>query len=375
MSINTFTQIYDRLKNIPSGSTELIRSNSYLSPFANKYEEFRKKTIEKLDLFNKNHGSIIKFAEGYDYYGFNFNQKTSLYTFREWLPNALEVNLIGEFNEWNKTNCPLIKNEFGVWEKQFTSIEFNLKENSKYKLYIRTAKNEWTYRNPAYCEFMIQDPSTLLFDSVYLQKKKYEWKHKAPLITEKLNIYECHIGMCTEKQEVSSFDDFRLTVLPRVKNGGYNAVQIMAIAEHAYYGSFGYHVTGFYASSSRFGSPDSLKQLIDVCHENGILVLLDIVHSHFSSNTIEGLAEMDGTDHLYSHSGIKGKHLLWDSLVFDYSKYEVLRYLLSNISWWVNEYNVDGFRFDGITSMLYTHHGSLIRNWHWIHRQHARILQ
>lgn len=131
----------------------------------------------------------------------------------------------------------------------------------------------------------------------------------------------------------------------------------MAIMEHAYYGSFGYHVTNFFAISSRFGSPDDLKFLIDKAHSYGIVVLIDLVHSHASTNVLDGLNLLDGTDYLYFHSGNKGKHNLWDSRLFDYSIYETKRFLLSNLSYYLTEFQFDGFRFDGITSMLYTHHG------------------
>lgn len=157
---------------------------------------------------------------------------------------------------------------------------------------------------------------------------------------------------------VHTFKEFINVVIPRVVNLGYNTIQIMAIQEHAYYGSFGYHVTNFFAVSSRFGTPEELKELIDVAHSHGLYVLMDLVHSHASSNVIDGINNWDGTDFQYFHGGTKGNHLLWDSRVFDYGKWEVLRYLLSNLSWWMTEYQFDGFRFDGITSMLYLHHGS-----------------
>ncbi|KAJ6699299.1 protein 14-ALPHA-GLUCAN-BRANCHING ENZYME 2-1 CHLOROPLASTIC/AMYLOPLASTIC [Salix purpurea] len=172
-----------------------------------------------------------------------------------------------------------------------------------------------------------------------------------------LRIYEAHVGMSSTEPVINTYANFRDDVLPRIKKLGYNAVQIMAIQEHSYYASFGYHVTNFFAPCSRCGTPDDLKSLIDRAHELGLLVLMDIVHSHASNNTLDGLNMFDGTDSHYFHSGSRGHHWLWDSRLFNYGSWEVLRYLLSNARWWLDEYKFDGFRFDGVTSMMYTHHG------------------
>ena len=127
--------------------------------------------------------------------------------------------------------------------------------------------------------------------------------------------------------------------------------------EHAYYASFGYQVTSFFAPSSRYGTPEELKELIDCAHGLGITVLLDIVHSHASSNVADGLNEFDGSDSCYFHGGSRGHHSAWGSRLFNYGHWEVLRFLLSNLRWWIEEFGFDGFRFDGVTSMLYHHHG------------------
>eukprot|EP01138_Halocafeteria_seosinensis_P013001 gb/GECG01013279.1/.p1 GENE.gb/GECG01013279.1/~~gb/GECG01013279.1/.p1 ORF type:complete len:764 (+),score=81.02 gb/GECG01013279.1/:1-2292(+) len=172
-----------------------------------------------------------------------------------------------------------------------------------------------------------------------------------------LKIYEAHVGMSSQEEKVSSYDEFCDNILPRIKTSGYNAIQLMAIMEHPYYASFGYHVTNFFAASSRYGPPESLKRLIDTAHGMGVVVLLDVVHSHSPMNVNDGLNKFDGTDHCYFHSGERGTHELWDSRMFNYSKTEVLRFLLSNLRWWVEEFRFDGFRFDGVTAMLYKHHG------------------
>lgn len=187
---------------------------------------------------------------------------------------------------------------------------------------------------------------------------KYKWEHTAhPPRPHSLRIYECHVGMSSNDPCVASYDYFTDWVLPRIKKLGYSAIQIMAIMEHAYYGSFGYHVTNFYAVSSRSGTPEGLKRLIDTAHAMGIVVLMDVVHSHASSNEMDGIANFDGSGDQYFHSGARGYHSLWDSKCFNYGKWEVMRFLLSNLRFWVDEYHFDGFRFDGVTSMLYTHHG------------------
>jgi 1,4-alpha-glucan branching enzyme len=373
MSTQKFQQIKERVEKTPTLDTELLKRNDYLGKHQYYFDQVKNKTLAFIGEAERNNGGLLEFAHGYKYYGFNFDEASERVWFREWLPGAKEVYLFGEFNCWHDHEFPLKKNDFGVWEISWKRSEFPLKEDQKYRLRILNAQGKWDVRNPAYCNYMGQDPKTYIFDALYVEKRRYEWQHPVPKLTEKLRIYECHIGMSTEKKGISTFEDFRTQVLPRIQKGGYNAIQLMAIAEHAYYGSFGYHVTGYYAPSSRYGKPDEFRRLIDECHERGILVLLDIVHSHFSKNSQEGLAELDGTDYLYSHGGEKGFHKQWDSKVFNYSKYEVVRYLLSNLVWWIEEFNVDGFRFDGITSMLYTHHGRLTRHQSRLHGEHGRI--
>lgn len=366
-----YSDTIQTIKQTDVQNSELLKSNDYLIPFAHIYDKIRQNALDFIDKVDQNEGGLINFSKGYHKYGFNFDPISKELIFREWLPEAQEVYLIGDFNNWDLNQYPLKKNQFGVWEARFNNDQFKLLPDQKYKLYLKNAKNEWKYRNSAYSEYQVQNEQTLVYDAVYIDKTDYKWKHPTPILKEKLKIYECHIGMSTEKKGVSTFKDFQNDILPRIHQNGYNAIQIMAVAEHAYYGCFGYHVTGFYAVSSRFGTPQNFQDLVDSCHKLGMLVFLDIVHSHFSSNTLEGLAELDGTDYQYSHSGEKGKHRLWDSLTFDYSKYEVVRFLLSNIHFWIERYNIDGFRFDGITSMLYTHHGLLIRNQHWFYRWNA----
>ena len=160
-----------------------------------------------------------------------------------------------------------------------------------------------------------------------------------------------------ENRRVSTFNEFRAYVLPRIVELGYNAIQLMGIQEHPYYGSFGYQVSSFYAVSSRFGTPEDLKRLIDEAHGFGIGVVMDLVHSHSVRNEAEGLGCFAGDESQYFYPGERGEHKLWNSRCFDYGKNEVVSFLLSNCKYWLEEFHFDGFRFDGVTSMLYWDHG------------------
>lgn len=216
-------------------------------------------------------------------------------------------------------------------------------------------------RLPAYIKYVTQDLSVSpAYDARFWNPpptEKYEFKHSRPKKPASARVYEAHVGISSPELRVATYKEFTKNMLPRIKNLGYNVIQLMAIMEHAYYASFGYQVNNFFAASSRYGPPEDLKELVDTAHSMGIVVLLDVVHSHASKNVLDGLNEFDGTDHQYFHSGVKGKHELWDSRLFNYGHHEVLRFLLSNLRFWMDEYQFDGFRFDGVTSMLYTHHG------------------
>lgn len=220
---------------------------------------------------------------------------------------------------------------------------------------------ERIYRLPAWIKRVVQDLNVSpAYDAVFWNppaEDLYKFQHARPKKPESLRIYEAHVGISSPETRVATYKEFTKNMLPRIKYLGYNAIQLMAIMEHAYYASFGYQVNNFFAASSRYGSPEDLKELVDTAHSMGLVVLLDVVHSHASKNVIDGLNEFDGTDHLYFHGGAKGRHELWDSRLFNYGSHEVLRFLLSNLRFWMEEYKFDGYRFDGVTSMLYTHHG------------------
>ncbi|MCQ2115251.1 MAG: alpha-amylase family glycosyl hydrolase [Bacteroidales bacterium] len=299
-------------------------------------------------------GSLAAGLNNHLYYGLHRTEDG--WVFREWAPNASRMWIIGEFNNWKRTPAYELKPlGGGNWEIRLPAMF--LSHGTLYKLYI-----EWpgggAERIPAYATRAVQDPVSKAFCAqVWDPAFPYEWKNPRPSKKENPLIYECHIGMSSEEEKVSTFEEFRTTVLPKIIDLGYNVIQIMALQEHPYYGSFGYQVSNFYALSSRFGTPEEFKRLVDDAHEAGIAVVMDIVHSHSVDNEAEGLSLFDGREDLYFYTGWQGHHPAWGSRCFDYGKSETKYFLLSNCKFWMEEYMLDGFRFDGVTSMLYWDHG------------------
>jgi len=336
-------------------SLKLIVNDPWLEPYKAAIEGRYQYALEKEKELTEGNQTLSEMASGHLYFG--LHKTASGWVFREWAPNATAVYLIGTFNDWQKDpHYSLRRLAGGVWEKDFS--EEMLHHEDLFKLLI-----EWEggsgERIPAWIRRVVQDSETKIFSAqVWCPSNPYVFKHSdfKPDVSPLL-IYECHIGMATNEEKVGSYEEFRINILPRIKNEGYNAIQIMAIQEHPYYGSFGYHVSSFFAASSRFGTPDELKHLIDDAHGLGIAVIMDIVHSHAVKNETEGLGRFDGSYDLYFHHGSRREHPAWDSLCFDYGKNEVLHFLLSNCKFWLEEYHFDGFRFDGVTSMLYYSHG------------------
>ncbi len=334
----------------------LIQNDPWLKPYENaikgRYEHFLWKEKE---LTQEGKSNLCEFASGYLYFGLAKTKKG--WIFREWAPHATEIFLTGTFNNWQqREDYKLTPLENGVWE--IVLPENALHHGDLYKLMIHW-EGGCGERIPAWCRRVVQDEQSLIFCAqVWAPEQPYQFKNnKFKPDTSPLLIYECHIGMATEQEKVGSYVEFRENVLPRIAEDGYNAIQIMAIQEHPYYGSFGYHVSSFFAASSRFGTPDELKELIDTAHSMGIAVIMDIVHSHAVKNEMEGLGRFDGSYSQYFHNNDRRVHSAWDSLCFDYGKTEVLHFLLSNCKFWLEEYKFDGFRFDGVTSMLYYSHG------------------
>jgi len=287
---------------------------------------------------------------GHHYFGFT-DAGAGQVTYREWAPAAQSLHLIGDFNGWDRTATPLERDASGTWE-----VTVPLPLGSRVKVHVVGADGSRLDRIPAYIRRAVQDEHTKDFvGEVWLGPPTNPGSAGGQI--GPLRIYEAHVGMAQEEPKVGSFAEFTATVLPRIAALGYNAVQLMAVQEHPYYGSFGYHVSSFFAVSSRFGTPDDLRALIAEAHRLGLSVLMDLVHSHAVKNTLEGLSRFDGTPYQYFHDGPRGYHTAWDSLCFDYAKDDVLTFLLSNVRYWLEEYGFDGFRFDGVTSMLYLDHG------------------
>ncbi|GHT62356.1 1,4-alpha-glucan branching enzyme [Bacteroidia bacterium] len=335
---------------------KFIKNDPWLKPYSEaiegRYNYFLQKEKE---LTRNGEISLSDFASGHLYFG--LHATATGWVFREWAPGARKIYLIGDFNGWQEQEeYRLQRIENGVFEMKLPKEALHHQDLYKLKVHWNNGSGE---RIPAWARRVVQDEKTYIFSAqVWQPEQPYQFKAKrfvrksVPLL-----IYECHIGMATSEEKVGTYREFTEKVLPRIKADGYNCIQIMAIQEHPYYGSFGYHVSGFFAASSRFGTPDELKELIDTAHGMGIVVIMDIVHSHAVKNEVEGLGRFDGTYTQYFHGGDRREHPAWDSLCFNYGKNEVLHFLLSNCKFWLEEYRFDGFRFDGVTSMLYYSHG------------------
>ncbi|KAJ8625678.1 hypothetical protein MRB53_034208 [Persea americana] len=342
----------------------ILRLDPSLVPFKDHLRYRTGKYVDQKKLIEKHEGSLEEFSQGYLKFGFNREEGGIVY--REWAPAAQEAQLIGDFNGWDGSNHNMERNEYGVWTIKITDSAGKpaIPHNSRVK--FRFMHNgTWIDRIPAWIKYATADPTSFAapYDGVYWEpppSERYQFKHARPPKPEAPRIYEAHVGMSSSEPRVNSYREFADDVLPRIKSNNYNTVQLMAIMEHSYYGSFGYHVTNFFAVSSRSGTPEDLKYLIDKAHSLGLRVLMDVVHSHASNNVTDGLNGFDvgqSSQESYFHTGPRGYHELWDSRLFNYANWEVLRFLLSNLRWWLEEYKFDGFRFDGVTSMLYHHHG------------------
>ena len=341
----------------PTPALKILKNDEWLQPFAEAIEGRHNFVEAKLaELTNNGGRKLSDFATGYLYYGLHNEDRK--WVLREWAPNATAIYVIGDFNNWQEEKAYAMKRIKGTGDWELKTPEKNMKHGDLFKLKIYWDGGEGE-RIPAWATRVVQDEQTKIFSAqVWAPEEQYAWKTtKFKPNTSPLLIYECHIGMAQDAEKVGSYSEFRENILPRIAADGYNCIQIMAIQEHPYYGSFGYHVSSFFAASSRFGTPEELKELIDAAHEKGIAVIMDIVHSHAVKNENEGLGNFAGDPNQYFYPGGRHEHPAWDSLCFDYGRNEVLHFLLSNCKYWLEEYHFDGFRFDGVTSMLYYSHG------------------
>lgn len=329
-------------------------------PLLEPYESHLRRRLDQVKkterILTGGERSLADFAAGHEYFGLHF--KNGGWVFREWAPNAVAIFLIGEMTDWEerwefalrRLDAP------GTWELHLPAEA--VRHGQLYRLHLYWQGGDGD-RIPAYARRVVQDPETQIFNAqVWQPETPYPWQHETGWQShEPPLIYEAHVGMAQEAEKVGTYAEFTQSVLPRIQAAGYNTVQLMAIQEHPYYGSFGYQVANFFAASSRFGRPEELKSLVDTAHGMGLRVIMDIVHSHAVSNQVEGISHFDGTNYQYFHQGPRGYHWAWNSRCFDYAKPQVLHFLLSNCRYWLDEYRFDGFRFDGVTSMLYLDHG------------------
>lgn len=332
---------------------EILNIDPWIKDYENdinlRMSEYEK---QKRRLVSDN-GKLSDFANAHHYYGFHKTKTGWIY--REWAPNADGLYLIGDFNNWDRHSHPLKKINDEDWEITIKGIR-TLAHESRVKVMVH-ANGEINDRIPLFARRVERNADGDFAAIIENPRKKFQWTDEDFKIKkDKLLIYEAHVGMAGEKGEVSTYKNFEKNILARIKKAGYNTIQLMAIAEHPYYGSFGYQVSNFFAPSSWFGRPDDLKSLVNTAHEMDLNVIMDLVHSHSVKNTVEGINEFDGTDYQFFHRGANGNHPDWDSKLFDYGKPQVAHFLLSNVKYWLEEFHFDGFRFDGVTSMIYKNH-------------------
>jgi 1,4-alpha-glucan branching enzyme len=343
---------------------QLVKEESWLTSVTHEITQRKDRYEMVRNEIVLEYGSLSEFANAHQYYGIHFDPIRKGWIYREWAPKAHQLFLIGDFNSWNKVSHPLKRNHRNDWEIFLPKKDYEayFLHESQIKVVVH-GENGVFDRIPAYINRVCQNPETYDYSGqIWMPSSAFNWTDqnfkndfdsKAPII------YECHVGMAQETESVGTYREFADKNLPYIAHLGYNSIQMMAVMEHPYYGSFGYHVSNFFAASSRFGTPEDLKYLINKAHQLGISVILDIIHSHAVKNIHEGLNEFDGSEDQYFHAGQRGYHEGWDSKLFDYGKKEVLQFLLSNIRYWLEEYHFDGFRFDGVTSILYNHHGHI----------------
>lgn len=337
----------------------IIDMDPWLTPYAGAFRHREWLAEHQKERLLRGKTTLRDFASGHEYFG--LHKQKDAWVIRERAPNATRLTLIGDFCDWQlRSEFDFTRREHGTWE--LTLPLTTLRHGTHYKLIVCWLENGHEVcgeRIPSFCRRVVQDATTLAFSAqVWSPTEEYRWKHPDFRVSSRApRIYEAHVGMAGEEAKVNTYREFTQHMLPRIANGGYNTIQLMAVQEHPYYGSFGYQVSSFFAPSSRFGTPEELKELVDTAHGYGVAVIMDLVHSHAVKNEIEGLSKIDGSHTLYFHGGARGEHPAWNTRLFDYGKIETLHFLLSNCRFWLDTFKFDGFRFDGVTSMIYRDHG------------------
>ncbi len=279
--------------------------------------------------------------------------------FAVWAPNAHQVAVVGNFNHWIGNEHPLNPrlDQSGIWEGFIPHLE----KGTLYKYQITTSDGRRLSKGDPFALFWEIPPNTA---SIVWDISDYQWNDKAWLKARQkkagkaqpYSVYEVHLGSWRKKTDGTmhslSYRELAVELVDYVKEMGFTHIEFLPVAEHPYFPSWGYQITGYFAPSSRFGTPEDFMYLMDAFHQAGIGVILDWVPSHFPTDA-HGLATFDGT-HLYEHEDPKkGFHPDWKSAIFNYGRYEVVSFLISNALFWLDRYHVDGLRVDAVASMLY----------------------
>ena len=343
------------MSNAPLPAWSRLRDDGWLSPHFPAISSRMDRALSLGTTLAGEAGTLWNWANGHLWFGLHQCADGS-WVYRDWAPNATELWLTGDFSNWElRDNFRAIKtNAHGEWELKIPAGSIQAGQHYRVKMNWPGGSGE---RLPAWGTAMHQDPQSLVFTAIVVEEKAFPWKNERPITPGFAKIYEAHPGMALEEARVGTWAEFRDEMLPRIKAAGYNTIQLMAVMEHPYYGSFGYHVGSFFAPSSRFGTAEDLKSLVDAAHGMGLRVIMDLVHSHAVKNELEGISKYDGTVYQFFHDGPRGEHNAWDSRCFNYGKPEVIHFLLSNLRYWLEDFRFDGFRFDGVTSMLYLDYG------------------